>query len=100
MEGLDNLCTPELEYRVDSKHNLEEEKGLCRRVILKDVFTSYGKERGEFRSCQETRTLAIFFPYLLAHRHSLSLSFATSPSMHSLIDPILPSSLCSSRPVP
>ena len=48
--GLNHLSTPELEDGFDGEYNLEEGKGFGRWVVLKDVFTSNGKERNELRS--------------------------------------------------
>ena len=53
VRGLNDLSTPELEYRVDSENDLEERESLSCWVVFKDMFTSYSKEGGELRSEQE-----------------------------------------------
>ena len=123
VRGLNDLSTPELEYRVDSENDLEERESLSCWVVFKDMFTSYSKEGGELRSeqekvraikggvgkgsrnvwvfnssevpeCQETRTPVTFFLISLTMDASPFLSLATFPPMYCLIDPILLPSLC------
>ena len=53
VRGLDHLSTPKLKDRVNGEDNLEEREGFSSWVVLKDVFTSNGKEGNEFRSIRE-----------------------------------------------
>lgn len=45
--GLNDLCGPKLEDRVDSEDNLKKGESLHCQIVLKDTFTSNSEEGGE-----------------------------------------------------